>query len=97
MRLSFGMDRFSMTLPVVLNRRYGFDIDYRDEWRLPMPPGCVLFFCLFLTQYCAIFIRVRFQGVAILEQAYRTTRERISAWPLARLSLMPQAAEELSS
>jgi NTE family protein len=34
---------------------------------------------------------------AILEQAYRTTRERISAWPLARLSLMPQGAEELSS
>jgi NTE family protein len=33
---------------------------------------------------------------AILEQAYRTTRERISAWPLARLSLMPHAAEELS-
>jgi NTE family protein len=34
---------------------------------------------------------------AILEQAYRTTRERISAWPLARLSLMPQRSEELSS
>jgi len=33
---------------------------------------------------------------AILEQAYRTTRERISAWPLARLSLMPQGSEELS-
>jgi predicted acylesterase/phospholipase RssA len=27
---------------------------------------------------------------AILEQAYRTTRERVAAWPLARLSLMPQ-------
>jgi len=35
---------------------------------------------------------------AILEQAYRTTRERISAWPLARLSLMPQqGSEELPS
>jgi NTE family protein len=32
---------------------------------------------------------------AILEQAYRTTRERVSAWPLARLSLMPQPAEGL--
>jgi NTE family protein len=30
---------------------------------------------------------------AILEQAYRTTRERVSAWPLARLSLMPQPVE----
>jgi predicted acylesterase/phospholipase RssA len=30
---------------------------------------------------------------AILEQAYRTTRERVAAWPLARLSLMPQALE----
>jgi len=28
----------------------------------------------------------------ILEQAYRTTRERVAAWPLARLSLMPQPA-----
>jgi NTE family protein len=32
---------------------------------------------------------------AILEQAYRTTRERVAAWPLARLSLMPQAPTEL--
>ncbi len=31
---------------------------------------------------------------AILEQAYRTTRERVLGWPLARLSLMPQAADE---
>jgi NTE family protein len=27
----------------------------------------------------------------ILEQAYRTTRERFARWPLARLSLMPRA------
>jgi len=33
---------------------------------------------------------------AILEQAYRTTRERVAAWPLARLSLMPQAPPELA-
>jgi NTE family protein len=32
---------------------------------------------------------------AILEQAYRNTRERVAAWPLARLSLMPQAAAHL--
>lgn len=32
---------------------------------------------------------------AILEQAYRTTRERVAAWPLARLSLMPQAITDL--
>jgi NTE family protein len=32
---------------------------------------------------------------AILEQAYRSTRERVAAWPLARLSLMPQAADDL--
>lgn len=32
---------------------------------------------------------------AILEQAYRTTRERVSAWPLARLSLMPQPPGDL--
>lgn len=30
---------------------------------------------------------------AILEQAYRTTRERVEAWPLARLSLMPAPGE----
>jgi predicted acylesterase/phospholipase RssA len=32
---------------------------------------------------------------AILEQAYRNTRERVAAWPLARLSLMPQPAAHL--
>jgi hypothetical protein len=29
----------------------------------------------------------------ILEQAYRTTRERFARWPLARLSLMPRAVD----
>jgi NTE family protein len=31
---------------------------------------------------------------AILEQAYRTTRERVAGWPLARLSLMPGPRSE---
>lgn len=33
----------------------------------------------------------------ILEQAYRTTRERIQSWPLAQLSLTPRAGGELHS
>jgi predicted acylesterase/phospholipase RssA len=32
---------------------------------------------------------------AILEQAYRTTRERVAGWPLARLSLMPEPPGEI--
>jgi predicted acylesterase/phospholipase RssA len=32
---------------------------------------------------------------AILEQAYRTTRERVAGWPLARLSLMPGPRSEV--
>lgn len=32
---------------------------------------------------------------AILEQAYRTTRERVAGWPLARLSLLPQAPSDI--
>lgn len=32
---------------------------------------------------------------AILEQAYRSTRERVAGWPLARLSLMPGPRSEV--